>query len=34
MRQNLARFGGTANVETFTEQRWITVRGDVPAYPF
>jgi len=29
-----ARFGGTANLEAFTEQRWITVRGDVPAYPF
>ncbi|GIH02324.1 aldehyde dehydrogenase [Rhizocola hellebori] len=29
-----ARFGGAANLEAFTEQRWITVRGDVPAYPF
>ncbi len=29
-----ARFGGTANLEAFTEQRWITVRGDIPAYPF
>ncbi len=29
-----ARFGGTANLDAFTEQRWITVRGDVPAYPF
>lgn len=30
-----ARFGGAAaNVEAFTETRWVTVRGDVPAYPF
>jgi benzaldehyde dehydrogenase (NAD) len=29
-----ARFGGTANLDAFTEQRWITVRGDIPAYPF
>jgi benzaldehyde dehydrogenase (NAD) len=29
-----ARFGGAANLDAFTEQRWITVRGDVPAYPF
>jgi benzaldehyde dehydrogenase (NAD) len=30
-----ARFGGAAaNVEAFTETRWVTVRGDVPQYPF
>lgn len=30
-----ARFGGAAaNVDAFTETRWVTVRGDVPAYPF
>lgn len=29
-----ARFGGTANLDAFTDQRWITVRGDVPPYPF
>jgi benzaldehyde dehydrogenase (NAD) len=29
------RFGGAAaNVEAFTETRWVTVRGDVPQYPF
>jgi benzaldehyde dehydrogenase (NAD) len=29
-----ARFGGQANLDAFTDQRWITVRGEVPAYPF
>jgi benzaldehyde dehydrogenase (NAD) len=30
-----ARLGGAAaNVEAFTETRWVTVRGDVPPYPF
>jgi len=30
-----ARFGGpAANVDAFTETRWVTVRGDIPAYPF
>jgi benzaldehyde dehydrogenase (NAD) len=30
-----SRFGGAeANIEAFTETRWITVRGEVPAYPF
>jgi benzaldehyde dehydrogenase (NAD) len=29
-----ARFGGAANIEAFTEQRWVTVRADLPAYPF
>ena len=29
-----ARFGGAAaNVEAFTDTRWVTVRGDVPTYP-
>ena len=29
-----ARFGGAGNLEAFTDQRWITVRGEIPAYPF
>jgi benzaldehyde dehydrogenase (NAD) len=29
-----ARFGGQSNLDAFTEPRWITVRGDIPAYPF
>jgi benzaldehyde dehydrogenase (NAD) len=29
-----ARFGGLSNLDAFTDQRWITVRGDVPPYPF
>jgi len=29
-----ARFGGTASLEAFTETRWVTIRGDVAAYPF
>jgi benzaldehyde dehydrogenase (NAD) len=29
-----ARFGGTANLDAFIETRWVTVRGDVAAYPF
>jgi benzaldehyde dehydrogenase (NAD) len=29
-----ARFGGQANLDAFTDQRWITVRGEVPSYPF
>jgi benzaldehyde dehydrogenase (NAD) len=29
-----ARFGGQANLDAFTDSRWITVRGEVPAYPF
>ena len=30
-----ARFGGaTANIDAFTETRWITARGDVPPFPF
>jgi benzaldehyde dehydrogenase (NAD) len=28
------RFGGNANLDAFTETRWITMRGDIPAYPF
>ncbi len=27
------RFGGSANMDAFTDQRWITIRGDIPAYP-
>ena len=29
-----ARFGGTANLEAFTDTRWVTVRGDIAPYPF
>jgi benzaldehyde dehydrogenase (NAD) len=29
-----ARFGGTSNLEAFTETRWITLRGDIATYPF
>jgi benzaldehyde dehydrogenase (NAD) len=29
-----ARFGGTANLEAFTETRWVTIRGDIAPYPF
>jgi benzaldehyde dehydrogenase (NAD) len=30
-----SRFGGpSANIHAFTETRWVTVRGNVPAYPF
>jgi benzaldehyde dehydrogenase (NAD) len=28
-----ARFGGTANLEAFTETRWVTMRGDIATYP-
>jgi benzaldehyde dehydrogenase (NAD) len=29
-----ARFGGTANLEAFTEMHWVTMRGDIAPYPF
>lgn len=29
-----ARFGGQSNLDAFTDQRWITVRGELPDYPF
>jgi benzaldehyde dehydrogenase (NAD) len=29
-----ARFGGAANLESFTDTRWVTVRGDIAPYPF
>jgi benzaldehyde dehydrogenase (NAD) len=29
-----ARFGGLSNLDAFTDSRWITLRGDIPAYPF
>lgn len=30
-----SRFGGAAaNIEAFTETRWITLRADIPRYPF
>jgi benzaldehyde dehydrogenase (NAD) len=28
------RFGGVANLDAFTDQRWITMRGEIPPYPF
>jgi benzaldehyde dehydrogenase (NAD) len=28
------RFGGTANLDAFTDTRWITIQGEIPAYPF
>ena len=32
---NGGRLGGPrANLEAFTETQWVTVRGDLPAYPF
>ncbi len=30
-----ARHGGAAaNIEAFTETQWVTLRGDLPVYPF
>jgi benzaldehyde dehydrogenase (NAD) len=29
-----ARFGGTSNIDAFTESRWITARGSAAQYPF
>ena len=30
-----SRHGGPqADTEAFTETRWVTLRGDLPAYPF
>jgi benzaldehyde dehydrogenase (NAD) len=30
-----SRFGGAAaNIEAFTETRWVTIRADIPGYPF
>jgi benzaldehyde dehydrogenase (NAD) len=29
-----SRFGGNANLDAFTETRWITIRGDIAPYPF
>jgi benzaldehyde dehydrogenase (NAD) len=31
---NGARFGGSANLDAFTETRWITLSGEIPQYPF
>ena len=28
------RFGGTANLDAFTETRWVTMQGDITPYPF
>jgi benzaldehyde dehydrogenase (NAD) len=29
-----ARFGGSANIDAFTDTRWVTIRGDIAPYPF
>jgi benzaldehyde dehydrogenase (NAD) len=29
-----ARFGGSSNIDAFTDIRWVTVRGDIAPYPF
>jgi benzaldehyde dehydrogenase (NAD) len=29
-----ARFGGSANLDAFTDTRWVTVRGEIAPYPF
>ncbi|MGO9295550.1 MAG: benzaldehyde dehydrogenase [Streptosporangiaceae bacterium] len=29
-----ARFGGQANLDAFTDTRWVTIRGDIAPYPF
>jgi benzaldehyde dehydrogenase (NAD) len=29
-----ARFGGIANLEAFTDTRWVTIRGNIAPYPF
>jgi benzaldehyde dehydrogenase (NAD) len=29
-----ARFGGNANLDAFTDTRWVTIRGDIAPYPF
>ena len=29
-----ARFGGSANLDAFTDSRWITMRGEIAEYPF
>jgi benzaldehyde dehydrogenase (NAD) len=31
---NGARIGGRANLDTYTDLQWVTVRGDLPPYPF
>src|SRR5712672_993810 len=28
-----ARFGGAANLEAFTDTRWVTIRADIAPYP-
>ena len=29
-----ARFGGTANLDAFTDTRWVTIQGETAQYPF
>ncbi|HXZ63102.1 MAG TPA: benzaldehyde dehydrogenase [Streptosporangiaceae bacterium] len=29
-----ARFGGSANIDAFTDTRWVTIRGGIAPYPF
>ena len=28
-----ARFGGTANLDAFTDTRWVTIRREIAAHP-
>ena len=28
-----ARFGGTANLDAFTDTRWVTIRGEIASHP-
>jgi benzaldehyde dehydrogenase (NAD) len=29
-----ARFGGSANLDAFTDTRWVTIRGEIALYSF
>ena len=31
---NGGRYGGEANMDTFTEWQWVTVRDEPPSFPF
>ena len=34
LRDGGTRFGGSANLEAFTETRWVTILADIAHYPF
>ncbi len=34
MSGNGGRYGGEANLDTFTEWQWVTVRDEPPTFPF